>query len=152
MFYWNDLTLATCGLKKITLSRTVDIRALKWSPLSQKPPTHWWYQRIKPVGALLKTGELCHSQTGSPCCCLESDSWPASSSSCEGDVTPGSSPPAQRWGRSEADLSVGKQSHTTPLEAVLHKGSLHSGPQTNITDGCHQDATFSLLSFACVCC
>ena len=50
--------------------------------------------------------QRCHSQTENPCYYLEICSWPASSSSCEGDATPGSSPPAQRWGRSGGALSV----------------------------------------------
>lgn len=42
-----------------------------------------------------------------PGCCPGTGSWPAASSSCAGAWTPGSSPPARRWGHSEGGLSVG---------------------------------------------
>lgn len=47
------------------------------------------------------------SPTGScPCCCPGTCSWPDASSSCAAAATPGSSPPARRWGRSAGGLSV----------------------------------------------
>lgn len=47
------------------------------------------------------------SPTGScPCCYPGTCSWPDASSSCAAAATPGSSPPARRWGRSAGGLSV----------------------------------------------
>ena len=54
-----------------------------------------------------RLGAGLHSPTGScPCCCPGTCSWPDASSSCAAAATPGSSPPARRWGRSAGGLSV----------------------------------------------
>lgn len=53
-----------------------------------------------------------HSRTAScPCCCPVICSSPASSSSCAGAWTPGSSPPARRWGRSAGGPSADTRTH-----------------------------------------
>lgn len=70
---------------------------------------------------------LCHSQTENPCCCHGTGSWPVSSSSCVRDGTPGSSLPAQRWGRSGGVLSVGREVHRRSLgtQTLTHMIVLH---------------------------
>lgn len=61
-----------------------------------------------------------HSRAGSrPCCCPGTGSWPAASSSCATAWTPGSSPPARRWGRSAGGLSGGRAGAGSPAVPPL---------------------------------
>lgn len=74
-------------------SRSVAVTAA--IPAQIQPFPSWCYPRE-------------HVQTGSCLCCYPlTCSLRASSSSCAGALTPGSSPPARRWGRSAGGPSAG---------------------------------------------